>query len=52
MSQDVFQSKIDQTFEGCEGVIGIADYIVIAGKSEEEHDRRLHEVMADAEALG
>ncbi|GFO05976.1 Pol polyprotein [Plakobranchus ocellatus] len=24
MSQDIFQSKIDQTFEGCSGVIGIA----------------------------
>ena len=23
MSQDVFQSKIDQTFEGCQGVVGI-----------------------------
>ena len=45
MSQDVFQSKIDQTFEGCEGVIGIADDIVIARKSEKEHDRRLHEVL-------
>ena len=25
MSQDVFQAKIDQTFEGCKGVGGIAD---------------------------
>ena len=38
MSQDVFQAKIDQTFEGCEGTIGIADDIVIFGKSEQEHD--------------
>ncbi|GFS05684.1 retrovirus-related Pol polyprotein from transposon 297-like Protein [Elysia marginata] len=28
MSQDVFQARIDQTFEGCEGVIGIADDII------------------------
>ena len=25
VSQDVFQTKIDQTFEGCEGVVGTAD---------------------------
>ena len=31
MSQDVFQTKIDQTFEGCEGVVGIADDIVVFG---------------------
>ena len=31
MSQDVFQTKIDQTFEGCEGVVGIADDIVVLG---------------------
>ena len=35
MSQDVFQAKIDQTFEGCEGVIGIADDIVVYGTTEE-----------------
>ena len=37
MSQDVFQLKIDQTFEGCEGTFGIADDIVSFGKSEQEH---------------
>ena len=52
MSQDVFQSKIDQTFEGCEGVIGIADDIVVAGKSEEEHVRRLHEVISRRRSTG
>ena len=38
MSQDVFQAKIDQTFKGCEGAIGIADDILIYGNSDEEHD--------------
>ena len=33
MSQDIFQTKIDQTFEGCEGVAGIADDIVVFGKN-------------------
>lgn len=52
MSQDVFQYKIDQTFEGCKGVVGIADDIVVFGKSEEEHDQHLHEVMARNRATG
>ncbi len=29
MSQDIFQAKIDQTFEGCEGVVGIAGVVGI-----------------------
>ena len=45
MSQDVFQSKIDQTFEGCNGVVGIADDIVVFGKTAEEHDENLHGMM-------
>ena len=46
MSQDSFQTRIDQTFEGCKGVIGIADDIVIHGKSEEEHDNNLHNMIS------
>ncbi|KAL5017999.1 hypothetical protein ScPMuIL_003721 [Solemya velum] len=45
MSQDVFQSKIDQTFEGCSDTIGISDDIVIFGKTEQEHDENMHGVM-------
>ena len=52
MSQDVFQAKIDQTFEGCEGVIGIADDIVIYGTTEEEHDRHLHDMMSRCKSTG
>ena len=37
MSQDVFQAKVDQTIEGCSSTVGIADDIVLYGKSE-EHD--------------
>lgn len=32
------EEKIDQTFEGCDGVTGIADNIVVFGKSYEEHE--------------
>jgi len=33
MSQYIFQTKIDQTFERCEGVAGIVDDIVVFGKN-------------------
>ena len=37
--QDIFQSKLDSIFIGMEGVTGIADDMVIAGRNEMEHDR-------------
>ena len=39
VAQDIFQSKQDSIFIGMEGVTGIADDMVIAGKDEMEHDR-------------
>ena len=39
VAQDIFQSKLDSIFIGMEGVTGIADDIVIAGRDEMEHDR-------------
>ena len=39
VAQDIFQSKLDSIFIGMEGVIGIADDMVIAGRDEMEHDR-------------
>ena len=44
--QNMFQAKIDQHFEGCEGAIGIAKDIVVVGKSEEEHNRCMHGIVA------
>ena len=52
MSQDIFQAKIDQTFEDCEGVVGIADDIVISGRTEEEHDRNLHRMIGRCQNTG
>ena len=52
MSQDVFQSKIDQTFEGCNGAVGIADDIVVFGKTAEEHDENLHGMMERCQNTG
>ena len=39
VAQDIFQSKLDAIFIGMEGVTGIADDMIIAGKYEMEHDR-------------
>ena len=39
IAQDIFQSKPDSTFIGMEGVTGIADDMVIAGRDEMEHNR-------------
>ena len=39
VAQDIFQSKLDAIFIGMEGVTGIVDDMIIAGKNEMEHDR-------------
>ena len=39
VAQDIFQSKLDAIFIGMEGVTGIADDMIIAGRNEMEHDR-------------
>lgn len=45
ITQEVFQTEIDQTFEGCDGVAGIADDIVVFGKTADEHDRNMHTML-------
>ena len=37
-SQDIFQKKMDQILEECQGCMGIADDITIYGHTEAEHD--------------
>ena len=39
VARDIFQSKLDAIFIGMEGVTGIADDMVIAGRDKMEHDR-------------
>ena len=39
VAQDIFQSMLDSIFIGMEGVTGIADDMVIAGRGKMEHDR-------------
>ena len=39
VAQDIFQSKLDSIFIGMEGVMGIVDDMVIAGRDKMEDDR-------------
>ena len=41
VAKDIFQSKLDAIFIGMEGVTGIADDMVIAGRDKMECDRNL-----------
>ena len=36
---------MDEILDCCEGTIGITDDIIIYGKDDEEHERRLHHFM-------
>ena len=52
VSQDVFQQKIDQILENCPGTVGIADDITCYGKTAEEHDKNLTNLMFEATRNG
>ena len=45
MSQDISQARIDQLLEGLQGVIGVADDIVVYGRTKAEHDRSLRSML-------
>ena len=47
VSQDVFQRKLDEAFQGIPNVTGIADDIIVSGATVEEHDKALR-AMLDA----
>ena len=47
-AQGIFQRKVDETFGDLPGVTGIAEDIVIYGKSQAEHDHNLRAVMQRA----
>ena len=40
-AQDVFQLKMDEVFEGLDGVTPLVDDVIITGKTREEHDANL-----------
>ncbi|KAJ8382941.1 hypothetical protein SKAU_G00037190 [Synaphobranchus kaupii] len=45
MAQDKFQRRVDERYEGLDGVAAIFDDILVFGKTEQEHDRRLRAMM-------
>ena len=51
-AQEVFQKKMDRTFEGLPGVHIIVDDILVAGSIVEEHDGRLRATLATARKNG
>ena len=44
-SQDIFQKKMDQILEECQGCIGITDDITVHSHTETEHDAHLWNLM-------
>ena len=51
-SQDAFQAEMDQIPEGLEGVVLIADDIVVHGVTEEQHDDNIRKLMVRAHEHG
>ena len=51
-AQDIFQKKVDEVFGDLPGVTGIADDIVISGRTRSEHDKNLKAVMRRAQETG
>ena len=47
-SQDIFQQAMDEILHDLPGVVSIADDIVVFGKTEQEHDSNLHQLMMRA----
>ena len=51
-AQDLFQERIDPIVEPCEGTVIIADDIAVFGRTEEEHDRNMLNLMKRAKSGG
>jgi hypothetical protein len=51
-SQDIFQKRVDQTYEGLEGVEPIADDILIWGRTKEEYDKRQRAMLQRSREKG
>ena len=51
-SQDEFQRKSDEAFEGLEGFAAIVDDILVYGLSKEQHDTNLRNVLLRARSKG
>ncbi|KAK2717700.1 hypothetical protein QYM36_006471 [Artemia franciscana] len=51
-AQDEFQRKMEEAFEGLEGIRILVDDILVYGKNREEHDQRLSAVLRRARKKG
>lgn len=51
-SQDEFQRKIDESFEGLSGIVAIVDDILVLGCTQEEHDNNLRAVLERSREKG
>ena len=52
VAQDAFQEKMDAILSGCKGTMHITDDILVFGKSLEDHDNNLHNLMKRAGKCG
>lgn len=52
VSQDIFQKRMDQILEHCPGVEGITDDVCVLGKTVEEHNKNLINLMEVAKKHG
>ncbi|GFR91547.1 transposon Ty3-I Gag-Pol polyprotein [Elysia marginata] len=52
VSQDIFQMKMDQILERCPSTLGISDDVCVFGRTEEEHDKNLLNLMEVSRAKG
>ena len=52
LSQDVFQERMDQILEQCPGTISISDDVGVFGRTKEEHNAKLDQLMRAAQKHG
>ena len=52
MSQDVFIQRMDMILEKCPSAIGLIDDVIVYGKTKEERDSNLHNLMEIARTEG
>ena len=52
MAQDVFQMRMDQITERLPGIIAIHDEVCVFGKTQEQHDKHLLQLLKTALAKG
>ncbi|XP_021368026.1 uncharacterized protein K02A2.6-like, partial [Mizuhopecten yessoensis] len=51
-SQDEFQQKMDECYEGLEGAVALVDNVLVYGKTRSEHDKNLREALLRSRERG